>query len=279
MVLTYVSVRPWPDHYSTSLGITSTSTTAPPTTTYVPHQAHPSLSSSCQLPLYEMDPNTFAQSIPVDNEITINFGQLEYMADALLRQEFPETSDPLPFNLPSARPLQLPHRNQPSTASKKAALDAFLPKSLLSPIPHEPRSLQSPTMEALMKESAVTLRTTSKRARKKAVSEADRNYFIALQAQWEKVLAINAIRRSVSMDMVETILYVPNTPKTHIPVVPLSYQFLSNVMSQWPTCAPPKDQCVALLSRKQGREGTFQSGCVSSVSPLVYSCTLNRLKY
>ena len=59
-----------------------------------------------------------------------------------------------------------------------------------------------------MEESAVNLRITAKKRSKKAMSEADKNHFIALQTQWEKVLAINAICRSVSMDMVEIVLYV-----------------------------------------------------------------------
>lgn len=150
--------------------------------------------------------HSWSYSHDTGNEYNINFTQMEHMADDLLRQEFPETVSQLPPTLSSAPPLRSPDTTQPSNATKKVALDAFLPKSLLLATPKPTQTMECPSVEALMDESAVNLRITAKKRSKKAMSEADRNHFIALQAQWEKVLAINAIRRSVSMDMVESIL-------------------------------------------------------------------------
>lgn len=149
---------------------------------------------------------TNQQAFENANDHAINFSQMELMADSILRQQFPETSSQAQPNLTPPTVPQFSASTQPSNTSKKVALDAFLPKSLLLPTPNLLQTPEYPSVEALMEESAVNLRITAKNRSKKAVSEADRNHFIALQGQWEKVLAINAIHRSISMDMVETIL-------------------------------------------------------------------------
>lgn len=140
------------------------------------------------------------------NDYTINFAQMEGIADALLRQQFPDPGLQSPSIFNPATLLESSPSTQPSNAAKKVALEAFLPKSLIFPVTDSAQSPACPSVEMLMEESAVNLRITAKKHSKKAVSEADRNHFIALQGQWEKVLAINAIKRSISMDMVESIL-------------------------------------------------------------------------
>lgn len=145
-------------------------------------------------------------SMEDSNDHTINFAQMEVIADALLRQQFPQ---PAPQSPSIFNPATLPESSastQPSNTAKKVALEAFLPKSLIFPATNSVQSPEIPSVEILMQESAVNLRITAKKHSKKAVSEADWNHFIALQGQWEKVLAINAIKRSISMDMVESIL-------------------------------------------------------------------------
>lgn len=97
------------------------------------------------------------------NDYTINFAQMEGIADALLRQQFPDPGLQSPSIFNPATLLESSPSTQPSNAAKKVALEAFLPKSLIFPVTDSAQSPACPSVEMLMEESAVNLRITAKK--------------------------------------------------------------------------------------------------------------------
>lgn len=118
-------------------------------------------------------------------------------------QQKPSGQDPQePENsiTPNNNPFQVSN-----SQTKKSLIEAFIPQSILVPECFVEKA-DVPSVDELMKMDSAVLRITAKEHSKKNTSKDDTTYFLGLHRLWQKAIAINAIHRGVSVEMVEKIM-------------------------------------------------------------------------